>query len=178
MAPALPNDEPQHRFGLRIEIRLHMMATIMETETTATIAPTPAHHSHRMLPVKLAVLFLCAFLVAFFVAPTRSRVVGYYISPSDSGLVVIQVKEDGTYIQYDQTQEISRGRWRLGVAFFVFKSLVLEDSYHLPVSTDDLKAGKAENWYPLFHRAGELCFRGGPDPEYWCKHKSMQDVEQ
>jgi hypothetical protein len=134
--------------------------------------------SNRMLPVKLGVLFLGAFLVAFFVAPTKGRVVGYYISPSDSGLVVIQVKKDGTYIQYDQTQEISRGRWRLENKLIVFKSLVLEGSYHLPVSEDALKAGKAENWYSMYHRAGELCFRVGPDPEYWCKHKSMQDVEQ
>ena len=137
-----------------------------------------SEHSNRMLPVKLAVLFLGLFLVAFFVAPTKGRVVGYYISPSDSGLVVVQVKEDGTYIQYDQTQEITRGRWRLADKFLVFKSLVLEDSYHLPVSADDLKAGKAENWYSFYHRAGELCLRVGPDPEYWCKHKSMQDVEQ
>jgi hypothetical protein len=133
---------------------------------------------NRMLPVKLAVLFLCLFLVAFFVAPSRGRVVGYYISPSDSGLVVIQVKEDGTYIQYDQTQEISRGRWHLADKFFVFKSLVLEDSYHLTVTEADLKAGKTAYAYPLYHRAGELCLRAGPDPEYWCKHKSMQDVEQ
>jgi len=137
-----------------------------------------SEHSNRMLPVKLAVLFLGLFLVAFFVAPTKGRVVGYYISPSDSGLVVVQVKEDGTYIQYDQTQEISHGHWHLANKFLVFKSLVLEDSYHLTVSADDLKAGKAENAYPFFHRAGELCLRVGPDPEYWCKHKSMQDVEQ
>ena len=140
--------------------------------------PSLRAHSHWMLPLKLGALFLAVFLVACFVAPTNGRVVGYYISPSDSGLVIIQVKDDGTYIQYDQTQEISRGHWRLEDRFFVFKSLVLEDSYHLPVSADDLKAGKKENWYSFYHRAGELCLRAGPDPEYWCKHKSMQDVEQ
>jgi hypothetical protein len=131
-----------------------------------------------MLPVKLAVLFLCLLLVAFLVAPTKGRAVGYYISPSDSGLVVVQLREDGTYIQYDQTQEISQGHWHLANKFFVFKSLVLEDSYHLTATEADLKAGKAANTYPFFHRAGELCLRVGPDPEYWCKHKSMQDVEQ
>ena len=155
-----------------------MMTTIMQSQTVAPSAQTQNHHPHRMLPVKLGVLFLGAFLVAFFVAPTKGRVVGYYISPSDSGLVVIQVKEDGTYIQYDQTQEISRGRWRLADKFLVFKSLVLDDSYHLTVTEADLKAGKSEHAYPFYHRAGELCFRVGPDPEYWCKHKSMQDVEQ
>ena len=144
----------------------------------ARIMTSPSTHSNRMLPVKLGVLFLAVFLVALAVAPTKGRVVGYYISPSDSELVVIQVKEDGTYIQYDQRQEISRGHWRLENKFFVFKSLVLEGSYHLPVSDEDLKAGKAENWYPLYHRAGELCLRVGPDPEYWCKHKSIEDVEQ
>jgi len=156
-------------FGLQIGIQLHMMTAIMESQSA---------HPNRMLPVKLAVLFLCLFLAAFFVAPTKGRVVGYYISPSDSGLVVVQLKEDGTYIQYDQTQEISRGRWHLANKFLVFKSLVLEDSYHLTATEADLKAGKAANTYPFFHRAGELCLRAGPDPEYWCKHKSMQDVEQ
>jgi hypothetical protein len=160
---------PAFDFGLRIGIRLLMMTAIMQSQ---------GDHSNRMLPVKLAVLFLCLFLVAFFVAPTKGRVVGYYISPSDSGLVVVQVKEDGTYIQFDQTQEISRGHWRLANKYLVFKSLVLEDSYHLTVTDADLKAGKAANAYPFFHRAGELCLRVGPDPEYWCKHKSMQDVEQ
>lgn len=135
-------------------------------------------HSNRMLPVKLGVLLLALFLVALVVAPTKGRVVGYYISPSDSGLVVMRVNEDGTYIQYDQRQEISRGRWRLENKFLVFKSLVFEGSYHLPVTDEDLKGGKRENWYSLYHRAGELCMRVGPDPEYWCKHKSIEDVEQ
>lgn len=138
----------------------------------------PSERSNRLLPVKLAVLFLAMFLVALLIAPSKGRVVGYYISPSDSGLVVMQVKDDGTYIEYDQRQEISRGRWRLENSFFVFKSLVFEGSYHLPVTEEDLKAGKRENWYSLYHRAGELCMRVGPDPEYWCKHKSMEDVEQ
>jgi hypothetical protein len=146
-----------------------MMTAIMQAQSA---------HPNRMLPVKLGVLFLCIFLVAFFVAPTRGRVVGYYISPSDSGLVVIQVKEDGTFIQYDQTQEISRGHWHLANNFLVFKSLVLDDSYHLTVTEADLKAGKSEHTYPFYHRAGELCLRAGPGPEYWCKHKSMQDMER
>jgi hypothetical protein len=144
----------------------------------ARIMTTPSEHANRMLPVKIGVLFLVVFLVALAVAPTRERVVGYYSSASDSGLVVMQVEDDGTYIQYDQRQEISRGRWRLENKFFVFKSLVFEGSYHLPVTDEDLKAGKRENWYSLYHRAGELCMRVGPDPEYWCKHKSMEDVEK
>ncbi len=155
--------------ALRKANRIHMIAEIMTT---------PNENSKWMLPVKLGVLFLVVFLVGLVVAPTKGRVVGYYISPSDSGLVVMQVKDDGTYIQWDQKQEISRGRWRLENEFLVFKSLVFEGSYHLPVSDEDLKAGKRENWYSLYHRAGELCMRVGPDPEYWCKHKSIEDVEQ
>ena len=155
--------------ALPVADRIPMIAETMASQK---------EHSNRLLPVKLGVLFLSVFLVGLAVAPTKGRVVGYYISPSDSGLVVMQVNEDGSYIQYDQRQVITRGHWRLENKFFVFKSLVFENSYHLPVSDEDLKGGKRENWYSLYTRAGELCMRVGPDPEYWCKHKSMEDVEK
>ena len=146
-------------------------------ESDAIPAP-PRERSDPFLLLKIGGLLLVGFLVAFFVAPTNSRAVGFYISPSDSGLIVMDVRADGTYTQYDQRQEISRGHWRLENSFLIFKSMVFEDSYRLPVSVDDLKAGKHEYWYPLYHRAGELCFRVGPDPEYWCKHKSPDEVEK
>lgn len=145
-----------------------MIVTTMEA-TAAASATKSAFH--RLLPVKLAVLLLGIYLVAAVVAPTSGRVVGTWDSPSDSGLIVIAVKGDGTYVEYDQTQEIARGRWRLKNQFYVLKSLVLDDAYALPVALDDLHRGKVQVTYPLYHRAGELCFRLGPDPDYWCKHK-------
>lgn len=124
---------------------------------------------HRWLPVKLGLLSGAIFLAAWVVAPTDERAVGSYVSPSDSGLVVVKLRSGGTYVQYDQTQELTVGRWRLERRYVVFKTLVLEDSYRLPVGLEELGRGKGRNVYTMFHRAGELCFHVGPDPEYWCK---------
>jgi hypothetical protein len=153
-----------------------MIATTMEvasqsTPEAAAQATTPKANPHHWLPAKLAVLLLGIYAVAVAVAPTTGRSVGTYDSPSDSGLIVIDLKGDGTYVEYDQTQVIARGRWWLKNQFYVAKSLVLENAYALPVELDDLHRGKMQLTYPLYHRAGQLCFRMGPDPDYWCKHE-------
>jgi hypothetical protein len=122
------------------------------------------------LPLKLGLVLLATVTVMFALSPTKGRVVGTYASDSDAGLVVLEVRNDGTYIQYDQTQPIAGGSWRLEPKFVFFKSLVLDGSYHLPVNLDDLQRGKGSMSYSLGHRAGELCLKVAPDMN-WCKRR-------
>jgi hypothetical protein len=126
---------------------------------------------HRMLPLKLAAVLLFVFLLMSAVAPTEGRVTGTWVSDSDSGLVVLDVRRDGTFVQYDQGQQISKGRWRLDKNYQVFRSLELFDSYRLPVGLEDLHRGKGAMVYPLAHKEGKLCLETGQDSVYWCKAK-------
>jgi hypothetical protein len=120
------------------------------------------------LPLKLSLVLLATVAVMFAVSPTKTRVVGTYASESDAGLVVLEVRNDGTYVQYDQTQPIAGGTWRLEPKLLVFKSLVLDGSYHLPVNLEDLQRGKGTMSYSLGHVAGDLCIKVARDMN-WCK---------
>ena len=122
------------------------------------------------LPLKLSLVMLATAAVMFAVSPTKGRVVGTYASESDAGLVVLEVRNDGTYIQYDQTQPIAGGTWRLEPKLLVFKSLVLDGSYRLPVNLDDLQRGRGSMSYSMGHVAGDLCIKVAPDMN-WCKKK-------
>jgi len=120
------------------------------------------------LPLKLALVVLASASIMFALSPTKGRVVGTYSSDSDAGLVVLELRNDGTYIQYDQTQPIAGGAWRLEPKFVFFKSLVLDGSYRLPVNLDDLQRGKGTMSYSMGHVAGALCMKVARDVN-WCK---------
>ena len=122
------------------------------------------------LPLKLALVALAIVSVMLAIAPTKNRVVGIYASDSDAGLVVVEVRGDGTYTQYDQTQPIAAGTWRLEPRLLVFRSMVLEGSYHLPVNLDDLQRGRGSMTYSLGHADGALCMKVAPEMN-WCKKK-------
>ncbi|MGA2634709.1 MAG: hypothetical protein ABSF16_10770 [Terracidiphilus sp.] len=110
--------------------------------------------------------------MAFYVAaPRPGRIAGTWVSDSDSGLVEVEALRDGTFVQYENGQEISRGRWKLNTSYQIFGKLELDDSYRLPVWPDDLQRGKGAMAYSLLHRAGKLCLKTGKDPAYWCKVK-------
>jgi hypothetical protein len=122
------------------------------------------------LPLKLALVALAIVSVMLAIAPTKNRVVGIYASDSDAGLVVVEVHANGTYTQYDQTQPIAAGTWRLEPKFLLFRSLVLDGSYHLPVNIEDLQRGKGTMTYSLGHSDGALCMKVAPEMN-WCKKK-------
>ncbi len=126
---------------------------------------------HRWLPLKLALVLLTVYLVLHAIAPTVGRAAGTWISDSDSGLVVLDLRPDGTFVQYDQKQEISRGRWRLRQSYLVLRSLEIDDSYRLPVGLEDLQRGRGAMIYPLVHKEGKLCLDSGQDGAYWCNEK-------
>jgi len=130
--------------------------------------PNPAN-PHRWLSLKIAIVLLCIFGVNYAATPTDGRVAGTWVSDSDSGMVAVNLRKDGTYIQYDQGQEISRGTWRLDNSLLIFRNLELDGSYRLPVGLDDLQLGKGNMVYSLSHREGKLCLKTGEEPVYWCK---------
>ena len=132
--------------------------------------PKPAN-PNRWLPLKLAPILLCIVAAWYVTAPNQGKIAGNWISDSDSGLVEVDAKGDGTFVQYENGQEISRGRWKMNTSFLIFNKLELDDSYRLPVWPEDLQRGKGVMIYPLLHKLGKLCIMTGTDPVYWCHVK-------
>jgi hypothetical protein len=124
---------------------------------------------HRWLPYKLALVALCVYLILLVIEPTEAKVTGAWVSDSDSGLVTLDLRSDGTFVQTDQGQQISVGRWRLIKRFQFFRSMELSDSFRLPVDAEDLHQGKGAMVYPILYREGRLCLRTREDSVYWCK---------
>jgi hypothetical protein len=155
------------RLGRRIFLNLQGLRLLPMMENRMKLPQSKIFDS---LPLKLLLVALAIVSVMLAIAPTKNRVVGIYASDSDAGLVVVEVRSDGTYTQYDQTQAIAAGTWRLESKFLVFRSMVLDGSYHLPVNLDDLQRGRGTMRYSLGHSEGALCMKVGPDIN-WCKKK-------
>lgn len=119
----------------------------------------------------LALVAACALGALCVYVPSERNVVGTYTSDSDSGAVVIDVKADGSFVQFDGGREISSGKWRLSSDYRIFKSLDLIGSYRLPGTEQDLRFGRGAMSYPLIHRSGKLCLDLNQEFVYWCKAK-------
>ena len=103
---------------------------------------------------KLAVVAAAAALITFYgCRPVfDSAIIGTFESNRDSDGGTIEVRPDGTYMQWDGSKLLASGKWQLVREHHIEITLDLFNAYALPLTPENLALGKGITGYSVVPR--------------------------